>query len=449
MNEDDRITAWARRASTSLLEPVWHAELSDGGATRVLVLRAPSMRVGSHEGNDLVLRERTVSRSHAELTPTREGVRVRDLGSRNGTSVDGVRVIDALVTAGQTIVFGGGSSLKVRTLEEEPLDARTSFGALEGRTEAMARLFLLAERAAGSDATVLVQAESGCGKELLTRSIHDASPRREAPFVVFDCAAIAPSLIESALFGHERGAFTGATEKRVGLIEEAAGGTLFIDEIGELPLSLQPRLLRFLERREVQRVGSNQVRTFDVRVIAATHRNLLAAINERTFREDLYFRLAVMRLRIPPLRERVGDLPRLVESLLTQRLGSAERAKEKLNTVSPATWDTLKSLPWRGNVRELRNVLDHSLALSPDGALTFEFDSEALPTPNPTSGPAPAVDLSQPFITQRDAMLEGFERVYLGGILEKAEGNFSRAAALAGLDRMHLKRLLRRHGLGS
>jgi transcriptional regulator with PAS, ATPase and Fis domain len=266
---------------------------------------------------------------------------------------------------------------------------------------------------------------------------------------VFDCAAIAPSLIESALFGHERGAFTGATEKRVGLIEEAAGGTLFIDEIGELPLSLQPRLLRFLERREVQRVGSNQVRTFDVRVIAATHRNLLAAINERTFREDLYFRLAVMRLRIPPLRERVGDLPRLVESLLTQRLGSAERAKEKLNTVSRATWDTLKSLPWRGNVRELRNVLDHSLALSPDGALTFEFDSEALPTPNPTSGPAPAVDLSQPFITQRDAMLEGFERVYLGGILEKAEGNFSRAAALAGLDRMHLKRLRRRHGLGS
>jgi DNA-binding NtrC family response regulator len=294
-----------------------------------------------------------------------------------------------------------------------------------------------------SASTVLLGAESGSGKELVARALHEASDRASKPYVVFDCAAATPTLIESALFGHEKGAFTGATARKIGVFEEANGGTLFLDEIGELPLELQPRLLRALEAKQVRRLGGDKPVSVDVRLIAATHRDLAREVNEGQFREDLYYRLAVVRLRIPPLRERLDDLPVLVEHLMLQALdGDAPRVEKLLAAMSTAQWERLRAHPWRGNVRELRNAVERSLAMA--DALSPLSDLKRV---DPGTRDPDPVRLNQPFLEQKHALLEAFEARYLQAMVDQHQGNLSRAAAQAGIDRMYFKRLLKKYAL--
>jgi DNA-binding NtrC family response regulator len=283
----------------------------------------------------------------------------------------------------------------------------------------MRAVFALFERAAQSKATLLVEGETGTGKEAAAESVHRASERRDGPFVVVDCGALPPHLLESELFGHEKGAFTGAQSRRLGAFETANGGTLFLDEIGELALDLQPKLLRVLERQEVKRVGSDRFVKVDVRVIAATHRNLRSDVNNRRFRSDLFYRLAVLVVTLPPLRERVEDLPSLIEDLLGQ-LGAAAEA-ERLRT--PAFMAELAAHRWPGNVRELRNYLERSLALG-----------------GSDDAPAPAAR------SYKQAK-EQWERAYVAELLRAADGNVTAAARDAGLDRAAFYRLLWRHGM--
>jgi DNA-binding NtrC family response regulator len=309
---------------------------------------------------------------------------------------------------------------------------------------------------------VLLEGETGTGKDLVARAIHEASPRAMGPLSVFDCASVPGSLIESELFGHERGAFTGAATRRVGRLEEATGGTFFIDELGELPLELQPRLLRALEAREVRRLGGDRPIPIDVRVVAATHRDLAREVNRGSFREDLYYRLAVVRATVPPLRDRRDDLPMLVEHFVTSACGADRtRAATMLAAIDTASWQRLAQHPWPGNVRELRNSVERAIALSRPGetvslgvaATPGDFEarraSASSPPPDPgaeSTAPSPelAIDLGRPFMEQKAEFVARFERAYLEAQLARHGGNITRAAAASGLDRMYFKKLLRK-----
>ena len=283
----------------------------------------PEVRIGSARGCDLVLFDNAVSRHHVTLKIERGLVRVVDAGSRNGTVLDGVRVRDAYARTDSSITLGN-TTLRVGLLHDVvdvPLSSRDRIGALIGKSVAMRVVFTMLERAAAVDDTVLLEGETGTGKELAAEALHEESARSGGPFVVFDCSAVAPNLMESELFGHVRGSFSGAVTDREGAFEAADGGTLFLDEVGELPLDLQPKLLRALERFEVRRIGSNTPKRVDVRVVAATNRNLAEEVARRAFREDLYYRLAVVRVALPPLRERPDDIPLLVEHFFRERAG--------------------------------------------------------------------------------------------------------------------------------
>jgi two-component system, NtrC family, response regulator GlrR len=309
-------------------------------------------------------------------------------------------------------------------------DPEGRFGDLIGRSEAMRAAFDRLARAAARDITVLLEGESGTGKELAARAIHDASARARGPFVVVDCGAISPTLVESELFGHERGAYTGANHARQGAFVRASGGTIFLDEIGELELLLQPRLLGALERREVKPVGASHPVPVDVRVIAAANRDLRGLVDAGAFREDLYYRLAVGCVRMPPLRERTCDIPLLIDHLLEQR---ADRDGVR-HALSDAAVRRLMLRPWPGNVRELRNVVDQLVA----------FGLEELPL-EPRSERRGRN--AQPFKAAKAEVVECFEREYLASVLARHGGNITAAAAAAEVDRVHFLRLLDRYGL--
>jgi len=300
----------------------------------------------------------------------------------------------------------------------------------------MRQLFALLERIAPSEASVLVLGETGTGKELCAEALHAHSLRKARPLVVVDLAAVQPNLIESELFGHVRGAFTGAVSDRAGAFERADGSTLFLDEIGELSSELQPRLLRALERGQVKRVGANDYRTVNVRVVAATNRDLLSLASEGRFREDLYHRLAVLAVRLPPLRERRDDVPMLVQALL-QQLG-------RPGAIGPATLARLGAHDWPGNVRQLRNVIERAVSLSPGAG---EVPPELLVLPEDRSAPTPSSSSGLPFKEAKERLIEAFEREYLEGLLSRCGGNVSRAAREAGIDRVYLHRLLKRYAL--
>jgi DNA-binding NtrC family response regulator len=292
----------------------------------------------------------------------------------------------------------------------------------------------------------LLEAETGTGKELIARAIHEASDRAKGPLVVFDAATAPRDLIESQLFGHERGAFTGATQNRIGLLEEADGGTLFLDELGELPISLQPKLLRALESREVIPVGSNTPRRVDVRIVAATNRDLAEEVNRGTFRDDLYYRLAVIRLVVPALRQRPDDVRPLMEHFVTNVVGGGQ-AGTILASITPENWSKLEAYAWPGNIRELRNMVERTLALAGTG-LPQRFDPAAdalLRTRRPLGPPSSKADLDRPFLEQKREIVSRFESSYLLGILTRHDNNISRAASAAGLDRMYFKRLLKKY----
>ncbi|MEM9190812.1 MAG: sigma 54-interacting transcriptional regulator [Myxococcota bacterium] len=404
-----------------------------------VVARRGVVRIGSAEDNDLVLRDSAVSRRHLEVRLRGTDAFVRDLGSTNGTQVYGVRVVEALLSAA-SLIRVGDSAIRATPVEDPvnvPLSNRDHFGRLLGKSQALRQAFAILERAAPSEATVLITGETGTGKELAAEGIHGHSPRSDGPFVAIDCGAIAASLMESELFGHVRGAFTGAVGDRKGVFEEANGGTVFLDEIGELPLELQPKLLRVLENREVRRVGASQPRPVDVRVVAATNRDLATEVNRGTFREDLYFRLAVVEVSLPPLRARLDDIPLLVRHFVERFAPGSP----------PPSADLVKAMaarPWPGNVRELRNAVERALAMA--GA------------PDPTrSAPvtAPASDLEQkrqalhamPIKEAVELWTEDFERSYLEHVLRLSGGSVSGAARLAQVNRRYIQRMMKRHGV--
>jgi two-component system response regulator GlrR len=400
--------------------------------------------IGFHPSNDLVVEDATVSRFHCEVRIGEDGARVRDLDSRNGTVVDGVRVADGFLRGGSLLKLGR-VGLRFEFSSESnrlPVSSGNNFGNLVGASVAMRTAFALLERASASDVTVLLEGETGTGKGVAAEGIHRASTRREGPFLVVDCGAIPPNLLESELFGHEKGSFTGAVNKRVGAFEEASGGTIFLDEIGELAQDLQPKLLRVLESKEFRRVGANAMRQTDVRVVAATNRDLRAEVNAGRFRSDLYFRLAVVKVTIPPLRERPEDIPITVDQVL-RALGAGESQTQPLRT--PDFFAALQHSAWPGNVRELRNYLERCLVFQ-----------DALPVSN--EGPrvgggagaaawAAAIDAKLPYAEARRQALDGFERSYAEALLREHSGKVAAAAAAAGMDRVYLYRILRRHGI--
>ncbi len=395
-------------------------------------------RIGTAPSNDLRLTDPTVSRIHTELRLAESGILVRDAGSTNGTFIDGLRVGEATASAGATIHIGA-TSVRVEVGEEPAfaeVSPRDSFGELVGSSIDMRRVFAILERVAASNATVLLQGETGTGKDVAARSIHAASARAEGPFVAVDCGAIAENLIESELFGHVRGAFSGAVSDRAGAFEEANGGTLFFDEIGELPLALQPKLLRALEMREVRRVGSNAARPVDVRIIAATNRHLPAAVNAGTFREDLYYRLAVVTVELPPLRARREDVVLLARHFYRRYRG----ADAELPTSLIAT---LVSREWRGNVRELRNFIERNVSIG-----TPSSPPPPLDPARAGLGPLEAlVPTNLPLREARDWWVDQFESAYIRAVVQRAGGNVTRAAELAGVNRRHFQRMMVRVGL--
>ncbi len=407
-------------------------------------------RIGKSEDNDLVLRDETVSRAHCEILREARGYLLRDLGSTNGTLLDGAEIREAFLRPG-AIVTVGQLELKVRTCSEH-LEVRPSeqqrFGEAVGQSLPMRRVFGLLERLAPSDATVLLGGETGTGKEIVARAIHEASPRRGRPLVVVDCGAVVANLIESELFGHEKGAFTGATSTRQGAFERAHGGTLFLDEIGELPLDLQPKLLRVLEQRAFRRVGGSEEHRVDIRVVAASKRNLLAEVERGKFREDLYFRLAVVPIEIPPLRERIDDLPVLVGALLAAL--SAEEPNAPPLTIARTALDALAGHDWPGNVRELRNVLARAAYMT-RAAGDSEIGVGLVPVGSVLGGDSDLVgstfDLGLSYRETKARFEEAFEKRYVAWLLEHHRGNISAAARSAGMDRKYLHKLAKKHGV--
>ncbi|MGZ6090042.1 MAG: sigma 54-interacting transcriptional regulator [Polyangiales bacterium] len=412
------------------------------------------LRVGTHPSNEIVLNDPTVSRFHMRISMENQTCRVQDLGSTNGTflqtekSGEPVRIRDA-DAAPNTSIRVGQSILHVREVApggNDEVPAWPAFGSLLGTSLAMRRMFAVLEKIAKADCNVLIQGESGVGKELVAAEIVSHSPRRDAPFVVVDCGAISPNLVESQLFGHARGAFTGADRDRTGAFEAASGGTIFLDEIGELALDLQPKLLRVLENQEVRRLGETHARKVDVRVIAATNRDLEREVNKTRFREDLFFRLSVVTVTVPALRERKGDIELLIQHFL-ELLGSKQG--ERLFT--RAVIEELAQHDWPGNVRELRNYVERAVVLEsttirpPPASRSGEPTGE-LPAGGTTMN-VRAIDVGTPFKIAKEALIDDFERAYLQALLAWSGGNMSRAARHAGIDRMYLHRLVQRHGL--
>jgi transcriptional regulator with PAS, ATPase and Fis domain len=402
-------------------------------------LGAPGIRIGTAAASDLTLTDRTVSRFHCELRQVGAALQIVDSGSTNGTFVDGVRILAAEVAPGARVRIGE-TTLTITPAGERyavELSARHRFGDVIGASVEMRRLYGILERVAPTDASVLIQGETGTGKELVARAIHDASPRARGAFVVVDCGAIAENLIESELFGHVRGAFSGAVGDRKGLVEDADGGTLFLDEIGELPANLQPRLLRVLESLEVRRVGGNTSRRVDIRVVAATNRPLAQSVNDGSFREDLYYRLAVVELHLPPLRARREDIALLAEAFFRRYAGDKE-------PLPPAFLPSLTSRAWPGNVRELRNYIERSVSLGHASAQPSEASEGRTAAAAPSQ---PVVPVHLPLKDARAAWTEQFEVLYVKALLAKTQGNVTRAAELAGINRRSLQRLIASLGI--
>ena len=427
-------------------------ELLGGSATRcqLVVLEGPEMgravlldeerSVGTGANVDLRLSDDTVSEVHLLVKPVGVGFLVRDPGSTNGTFFEGSRVTELEVKPGATLKVGK-SFLRVqpqqRVLEVAPSQARR-FGELVAESLAMREVFAVLELAAASEVTVLVQGETGTGKELVARAIHEASARRGKPFVAIDCGALPEGLLESELFGHVRGAFTGASASRAGAFARASGGTLFLDELGAVSPGGQARLLRVIEERKVKPVGSDDEKKIDVRLVAASRVDLSTRVAEGGFRPDLYFRLSVLTVGLPPLRQRREDIPAIVGELL--RL----RGFEATELTGP-NLDLLRTHSWPGNVRELRNVIERGIALSPKARVFAELRLSVAAHRGHDDGLPVRTDL--PFKDAKEQVTDAFERRYVRDLHERHQGNVSAAAREADVDRKHWRELLKKHGL--
>ena len=415
--------------------------------------------VGRVDGVDVRLTDPTVSQFHVELWATEGSILVRDLGSHNGTLVSGIALKHASVPDGTelrigdtVLVVSGGARAVVERSKA------TFYGALVGASPAMRELYALLERLARTNLSVLIEGETGTGKELAARALHEGGPRAKGPFVAVNCAAIPPTLAESVLFGHERGAFTGADERRVGVFEAATGGTVFLDEVAELPRDLQAKLLRALEQREIVSVGSTKARAFDARIVSATCQSVRELVNRASFREDLYFRLAQARVRMPSLRERTEDIKPLVQHFLSGIPWNVQAAR----AITSEALDAIAQRSFPGNVRELKSTVERVAMLAEGPTITgqdlaFErliaADRSAQSSRSLAAAagePAATDDVAaplEPFKEAKRTVIDEFERAYLSRLLARAGTNISRAAALAGIERQSLRDLLKRHGL--
>jgi DNA-binding NtrC family response regulator len=405
------------------------------------------LEVGSDPEAGLPLHDRSVSRKHLSLRPGLGAVTVKDLGSKNGTFLQGARITTAELPVGAVVQLGETHlSIQPRWAVRmvAPSDQR-AFGELVGESVAMRDVFAVLERVAPTDVPVLIEGESGTGKELAARSIHKYSNREKGPYVVFDCASIPHELAESELFGHKKGAFTGATDSRQGAFARADGGTLCLDEMGEMPLELQPKLLRALETGEIRAVGEDAPKKVNVRLVVSTNRDLQAEVQRGRFRADLFFRLDVVKVRLPPLRQRPEDIPLLAARILEGHLLPG----------GPVGGDNLKSLQaysWPGNVRELRNVLLRGLALAgagkqvPFSALQVDL-GPAANAPATIGAEFPGISQPMPFKEAKAQLLESFERAYVTTLLDRHKGSVQKAAEAAGLSRKHLYALMEQLGI--
>jgi len=420
--------------------------VSGGLQGREFILDKDAFTIGSSPDNDLQLPDDTVSKGHCEIEMTPDdGYVVRDVGSTNGTYVNGVRVSEAYLGQGTEIQLGKARIVfcPLQETREFVLSERTALGALLGRSVAMRRVFHEIETYAPTDATVLIEGETGTGKEVVAEEIHRNSRRKDKPFIVIDCASLARELIESELFGHQKGSFTGANTDRVGAFEHADGGTVFLDEIADLSAELQPKLLRVLEKREIRRVGSNTVRHVDVRIVSATNKKLVNEVQAGRFREDLFFRLSIARIELPALRRRKDDISVLAESFLKDFLGPD--AMGQVANFEKAM-ETLRNHTWPGNVRELRNLVEIACysqkrpidlsAFLYMGILKTEEDSRGLD-----------FSADRPFKDVKNDLVRKFEADYVQDLLRRHHGNVSQAAKEAGIERAYLQRLIRKHNL--
>ncbi len=423
-------------------------------------------------GEDCALRlvDNNVSRHHVEFKVVSDGIQVRDLGSTNGIEHLGRRIKQAVLQPGGRISLGRCviDLLPLTEIGQMPLSDRRSYGMLVGISAPMRRVFSTLESLEHSDAPVLIQGETGTGKELTAQALHEHGSRAKRPFVIIDCSNIPRELMESELFGHAKGAFTGAVDHRQGAFEAADSGTVFLDEVDDLPLGLQPKLLRVLETGQVKRLGETAFRSINTRIIATTKHDLVEAIGMNRFRSDLYYRLAVVKIRLPPLRERIEDIPVLAHHLMERIVGHAP------TRLSPQAEDYLMRHRWPGNIRQLRNALERMLALRMESSndtsqlrLHMDITQEVVLQPQPTPGPGPGSSPSlrpasgpdgatlegndsesmAPYREARKAALQAFEAEYLERLMKYSSSNLSRAARRAGIDRKYLRNLLKKHGL--
>ncbi|NTW60145.1 MAG: sigma 54-dependent Fis family transcriptional regulator [Nitrospirae bacterium] len=403
-------------------------------AGKELVIQKAFVMIGTLPGSDLVLTDPTVSRRHAEVEERSDGYVLRDHNSTNGTFLDGVRVREAYLSPGSVIRLGQ-TEMTFSPLEEriEILQSSAdSFGELIGSSSPIREVYGMLERIAPTDVTVLLEGETGTGKELAARAIHSYSRRAAGPFVVFDCGAVAPNLIESELFGHEKGAFTDAVKVRQGAFELADKGTIFLDEIGELSPDLQPKLLRALDQRETKRVGADKPMSFNVRVISATNKDLGKEVKAGRFREDLFYRLSVVRVSMPPLRKRKEDIETIAGRLLA---GISAEIGKKIAGLSPEAAAALTVYSWPGNVRELRNVLGRAAALSDSGRIDakdlFLSQGKKAATFDGLSGKT----------------LEEIEKAAIAATLKSADGNKTETAKVLGIAYSTLYEKMKKYGM--
>ncbi len=428
--------------------------IEGGSKGKKVDLGKERISIGKKEDNSFIVNDRTVSRNHVEIVQEQDSFLLRDMGSTNGTFINDTRVREAYLSPGDVIRIGN-TRIEFIAFDEkvqiEPSE-QTVFGGVVGQSRKMRQIFGLLERISPTDATVIIEGETGTGKEMVARAIHDHSERKDKPFVIFDCSAVAENLIESELFGHLKGSFTGAVGTRRGAFEEANGGTIFLDEIGELSLELQPKLLRALEQRQVKKVGSNDTVNIDLRVVCATNRNLRKEVADGNFREDLYYRLSVVKIYLPSLRERPDDVAALTEHFLQS--GKFNQKGDGVLKIVRVEDDALKMLTryqWPGNVRELLNVLERVSPLvngdsiqGSDLAYVFqELEQEE----HDITEKITEVDLGLPFKDAKQRVIEDFERDYLAALLRRNNYNISKTAREAGIDRKHIRNLLKKYGI--
>ncbi len=429
-------------APASLELPVCHLEVVQGAGTGTAIGPLDKVTlIGRESWCDLAVDDPAASSRHCEVRLGPEGARLLDRRSTNGTFLGSNRVVELYLEDGDRFRIGQSAIVfhrpsGTRSVDVTPVDIT---GTVLGRSEAMLEVLDLLKRVASRKVPLLLTGETGTGKTCVARALHQASGREN--FVQVNCGALPEGLIESELFGHERGAFTGADHRRTGLFEEANGGTIFLDEIGELPLHLQPRLLTVLEEGSIRRVGSSRAIDVDFRLVAATNLSLEQAVEEGRFREDLYYRLNVVPVELPPLRKRTEDIPLLAQFLLARAAAEADSPAARLDE------DALQALVghgWPGNVRELDNVIRRAVALTDSESITAA-DLKMGPL---RSSPAEAgFDRSLPFHEYKQQVMEHHEREYIEEALTAANGNVSEAARNSGLSRQHLFSLLKRYRL--